>query len=169
MAISMRVDRCRSQLKSVSGSGAKNLGVLKSLRILLALTMPVCIACSSSEELQIERRFGFYSTWSDSETDVWTGQSAAGIRMSGTAEVVVSVALPKCAGEGAITVWLGDNKGQLGPFDTFSVDREWVEIMRLELLGTRDLFFKTETPGCRNEGDQRLLYAAIDVRSVKST
>ena len=88
--------------------------------------------------------------------------------MSGTANVVVSAALPKCAGEGAITVWLGDDEGQLEPFDTFSVDREWAEIMRLELFGTRDLFFKVETSGCRMEGDQRLLYAAIDVRDAES-
>jgi len=165
----MQVIMRRSQVKSVLDTGARSFSVLKSFRILIVLMMPVCTACSSSEELKVERRFGFYSDWTRSGTDVWMGQSAAGIRISGRTDVVVSAVLPKCAGEDAIAVWLGEDDDQVEPFGTFTLNGEWTTIMRLELSGTRALLFKTETSGCRNEGDKRLLYAAIDVRSVKST
>jgi hypothetical protein len=134
-------------------------GFLLSLFIL-----PACLSDSPADDLEVERRFGFYTTWVDDSTDVWMGQRTAGLRISGYGNGTIWSALPPCQDNGSVEIWLRKGSTDFTLFGLFDLTIEWTSIASLQVDGSLDVFLKVNQRGCQPDGDERPLFAAIEVK-----
>lgn len=158
-------NECRWETVTEAIGKVSNTRLFGPLRFCLPLiALSVCLSCSPVDELQVERRFGFYTTWVDDSTDVWMGQRTAGLRISGHGKGTIWSTLPSCQDHGSMEIWLGEGSTDFTLFGLFDLTTDWTPIASLKVDGSLEVFLKVNQPACQPDGDERPLFAAIEVR-----
>jgi len=146
----------------VASVGAAGLRVPSAL--LSVLSLSVCASGCSDYQTKAERRSGFYVSVADLSPDVWMGQPRAELRVVGAERVRVFALAPPCSSGGNLKIWLGHDSREFRYLGKFILENKWTEIVSVEVDGPTSFFLEAGMPGCRAEGDERVLFAGVEVQ-----